>query len=38
MKGHKAVGWLRGLGFPARLTDHAGRVRTINGFPEEPAA
>jgi len=37
VKGHKAVGWLRGLGFPARLTDHAGRVRTINGFPEEPA-
>ena len=32
VKGHKAVGWLRGLGFPARLTDHAGRVRTINGF------
>jgi len=22
VKGHKAVGWLRGLGFPARLTDH----------------
>jgi len=37
VKGHKAVGWLRGLGFPARLTDEAGRVRTINGFPEEPA-
>ena len=36
VKGHKAVGWLRGLGFPARLTDVAGRVRTINGFPEEP--
>jgi thiamine biosynthesis lipoprotein len=36
-KGHKAMGWLRGLGFPARLTDEAGRVRTINGFPEEPA-
>ncbi len=36
VKGHKAVGWLRGLGFPARLTDHAGRVRTINGFPEVP--
>jgi len=37
VKGHKAMGWLRGLGFPARLTDEAGRVRTINGFPEEPA-
>jgi len=37
VKGHKAMGWLRGLGFPARLTDQAGRVRTINGFPEEPA-
>ena len=37
VKGHKAVGWLRGLGFPARLTDHAGRVRRINGFPEELA-
>jgi thiamine biosynthesis lipoprotein len=36
VKGHKAMGWLRGLGFPARLTDEAGRVRTINGFPEEP--
>ena len=36
VKGHKAVGWLRGLGFPARLTDQAGRVHTINGFPEEP--
>jgi len=38
VKGYQAAGWLRGLGFPARLTDHAGRVRTINGFPQAAAA
>jgi thiamine biosynthesis lipoprotein len=37
VKGHKAAGWLRDLGFPARLTDHEGQVRRINGFPEEDA-
>ncbi len=38
VKGHDAARWLRGLGFPARLTDHAGRTRVINGFPQQVAA
>ena len=35
VKGHKAAGWLRDLGYPARLTDRSGRVLRLNGFPEE---
>jgi thiamine biosynthesis lipoprotein len=38
VKGHDAVAWLRGLGLPARLVDHAGAVRTLNDFPREVAA
>ncbi len=38
VKGHDAVGWLSGLGLPARLVDHAGAVHTLNAFPREVAA
>jgi len=38
VKGGDAVRWVRGLGFPARFTDHAGRVRFLNGFPQAVAA
>jgi FAD:protein FMN transferase len=38
VKGGDAVRWVRGLGFPARFTDHAGRVRFVNGFPQAAAA
>ena len=31
--GNDAVGWLAGLGLPARLVDAAGRVRTVGGWP-----
>jgi thiamine biosynthesis lipoprotein len=30
-----AVGWLGGLGLPARLVDRRGRVATVGGWPAE---
>jgi thiamine biosynthesis lipoprotein len=38
IRGEAALGWLRGLGAPARLVTHAGGVFTVNGWPEEVAA
>jgi thiamine biosynthesis lipoprotein len=35
--GNDAVGWLAGLGLPARLVDAAGRVRTVSGWPTDGA-
>jgi thiamine biosynthesis lipoprotein ApbE len=37
IRGRAAPDWLTGLGLPARLVDEAGHVRTINGWPAEPA-
>jgi thiamine biosynthesis lipoprotein len=34
IRGESALGWLRGLGVPARLVTHAGGVFTVNGWPE----
>lgn len=33
IRGSQAIGWLSGLGLPARLVDTAGRVRTVAGWP-----
>jgi FAD:protein FMN transferase len=35
IRGSAAVGWLSGLGLPARLVDSAGRVRTLAGWPAD---
>ena len=39
VRGSQAIGWLSGLGHPARLVDTAGLVRTVAGWPAtgEPA-
>jgi thiamine biosynthesis lipoprotein len=33
IRGSQAIGWLSGLGLPARLVDTVGRVRTVAGWP-----
>jgi len=33
IRGESALGWLSGLGVPARLVTHAGGVFTVNGWP-----
>ena len=33
IRGSQAIGWLSGLGRPARLVDATGRVRTVAGWP-----
>lgn len=38
VRGHRAVGWLRAQGRPARLVSAAGEVTTLGGWPDEPAA
>jgi thiamine biosynthesis lipoprotein len=35
--GNDAIGWLAGLGLPARLVDDAGQVRTVGGWPADRA-
>jgi len=37
IRGNDAVGWLAGLGLPARLVETGGRVRTIAGWPADLA-
>lgn len=34
IRGHRAVEWLDGLGFPARLVDQEGNVRKVGGWPD----
>jgi thiamine biosynthesis lipoprotein ApbE len=36
IRGRRALGWLAGLGLPARLVDATGVVLTVAGWPEEP--
>ncbi len=36
IRGPRALGWLAGLGLPARLVDATGVVLTVAGWPEEP--
>jgi FAD:protein FMN transferase len=38
VRGGAALGWLRGLGLPARLTDTDGRVATVGDWPSEASA
>jgi thiamine biosynthesis lipoprotein len=37
IRGRDALGWLAGLGLPARLVDATGVVFTVAGWPDEPA-
>lgn len=37
VRGHAALGWLRGLGAAARLVTADGQVVTLGGWPAEPA-
>jgi thiamine biosynthesis lipoprotein ApbE len=36
IRGRQALGWLAGLGLPARLVDATGVVFTVAGWPQEP--
>lgn len=38
VRGRAAAEWLNGLGMPARLVDHDGRVSTVGGWPAEATA
>jgi FAD:protein FMN transferase len=38
IRGHRALGWLAGLGLPSRLVDATGTVFTVAGWPQEPEA
>ena len=37
IRGRAALGWLAGLGLPARLVDATGVVFTVAGWPQDPA-
>jgi thiamine biosynthesis lipoprotein len=37
IRGSGAIGWLSGIGLPARLVDAAGQVRTVAGWPADLA-
>jgi thiamine biosynthesis lipoprotein ApbE len=36
IRGRRALGWLAGLGLPARLVDTTGAVFTVAGWPQDP--
>jgi thiamine biosynthesis lipoprotein len=38
VRGRAAAEWLNGLGMPARLVEHDGRVSTVAGWPAETTA
>jgi thiamine biosynthesis lipoprotein len=38
IRGRRALGWLAGLGLPARLVDTSGAVLTVAGWPEDENA